>query len=320
MNTKIFKIDSLGYNEITHDNYLVEKNEPSSIFIFSVQVEDRSKEMNELFRFNFPESVYEGMLEPAEHIRFEYIDDVVYGELAYFSMQTKKPHFASVLIKENTLYVIHESEDSILSGILSSISSLSEKQKNNLSCEFLIYLILLEILSRKGKLIITVREEIEHLAIDLDKKKNEIEPEDFLDAKTQLSNFARVLEKLVFTLSFPPARDVLNPESSYHLYFSDLSKTLELLKTSLHQTEERLNSLHDHFELLLQEKSNKRLNFLTIIQAIFVPLTLLAGIYGMNFKNMPELEFKYGYFFSLGVMVLIAVIFIRTFYKRGWFD
>ncbi len=92
------------------------------------------------------------------------------------------------------------------------------------------------------------------------------------------------------------------------------------MKISLVQIEERLNSLHDHFDLILQEKANKRLNFLTIIQAIFVPLTLLAGIYGMNFQYMPELTFKYGYFISLGAMVIISVVFLRYFYKHGWFD
>ena len=93
-----------------------------------------------------------------------------------------------------------------------------------------------------------------------------------------------------------------------------------MLKESLDQTEKRLNSLNDHYDLLIQNKSNKRLNFLTIIQAIFVPLTLLAGIYGMNFAFMPELNFRYGYFIFLGIMVVIALVFLRYFYKHGWFD
>jgi magnesium transporter len=71
---------------------------------------------------------------------------------------------------------------------------------------------------------------------------------------------------------------------------------------------------------MLQEKSNKRINFLTVIQSIFVPLTLIAGIYGMNFINMPELEYKYGYFIIIGVLVLVASGFLWYFYKHGWFD
>lgn len=78
--------------------------------------------------------------------------------------------------------------------------------------------------------------------------------------------------------------------------------------------------LHDHHHLLLQDKLNKRLNFLTIIQSIFVLLALMACVYGMSFAFMPELELRYGYFIVLGIMVLIVSGFIRYFFKRGWFD
>jgi Mg2+ and Co2+ transporter CorA len=320
MTNKIFKIDKDDVAEIQLDVFLKEKESSSSLYIYDLLVDDRTLALDELRPFCFPEEIYEGMQNPAENIRFEYSGNTLYGELAQFSLQTNKPHFASILIQGNVLFIVHEVEEDILPGVLKSLPSLNENQKENLTCEFLMYLIVLEFLSRKGKRILYLREEIEKLALDLDKKQSEITPEDFLDAKSQVSNFSRVLEKLIFTLSFPPAKDVIDVNSPYHLYFIDLSKTIGLLNTSLSQTEERLNSLHDHFELLLQEKSNKRLNFLTIIQAIFVPMTLLAGIYGMNFKFMPELELRYGYFLSLGAMVLIALVILRIFYKRGWFD
>jgi len=53
--------------------------------------------------------------------------------------------------------------------------------------------------------------------------------------------------------------------------------------------------------LSFQELFNKRLSTITILQAIFVPLTLIAGIYGMNFAFMPELKWEHGYFFDFGI-------------------
>ncbi|OYT12048.1 MAG: hypothetical protein B6I18_02035 [Bacteroidetes bacterium 4572_112] len=70
----------------------------------------------------------------------------------------------------------------------------------------------------------------------------------------------------------------------------------------------------------MHDKANKRLNFLTITQAIFVPLTLVVGIYGMNFSNMPELGYKYGYFITIGGMLFIATLFLTYFKKKGWFN
>jgi len=168
-------------------------------------------------------------------------------------------------------------------------------------------------------LVLSYREETEELASELDKKNSKISPEDFLESKSQLSVFSRSLEKLYFTLSFPPVKDVFDVNNSYQNYFDYLLTNMNLIKTALKGTEERLESLNDHYQLLLQAKANKRLNLLTIIQAIFVPLTLVVGIYGMNFVNMPELGFKYGYFITLALMAVVASISLFYFKKNGWF-
>jgi magnesium transporter len=63
---------------------------------------------------------------------------------------------------------------------------------------------------------------------------------------------------------------------------------------------------------------NQVMQFLTIITALFVPLSFLAGLYGMNFKYMPELGFKYGYFILLGVMLIIVIALIWNFKRKKW--
>ena len=69
-----------------------------------------------------------------------------------------------------------------------------------------------------------------------------------------------------------------------------------------------------------QDQTNRRLNLLTIITAIFTPLSLLAGIWGMNFETMPELKFPYAYPIAIGLMVVIGVGMFRYFRHHGWFD
>ena len=74
-------------------------------------------------------------------------------------------------------------------------------------------------------------------------------------------------------------------------------------------------------ELFLSSQ-NQRLNevmkVLTVIATLFIPLTTIASIYGMNFKHMPELEWRYGYPYALGLMLLVALIMVGYFKKRGW--
>jgi magnesium transporter len=64
---------------------------------------------------------------------------------------------------------------------------------------------------------------------------------------------------------------------------------------------------------------NEVMKTLTILSVIFIPLTFLAGIYGMNFENIPELKFKYGYFVLLGIMVFITICAIWYFKRKKWF-
>jgi magnesium transporter len=69
-----------------------------------------------------------------------------------------------------------------------------------------------------------------------------------------------------------------------------------------------------------QDKTNHRLAVLTVFSAIFMPLTLMAGIWGMNFENMPELKTAIGYPLALGSMALIGLAMYLFFRKGGWFD
>ncbi len=73
-----------------------------------------------------------------------------------------------------------------------------------------------------------------------------------------------------------------------------------------------------HFSVTAN-KTNDVMKFLALISATMLPLTLLAGIYGMNFSYMPLLRSQYGYFITLGVMILIFSALIIYFWRKGWF-
>ena len=68
----------------------------------------------------------------------------------------------------------------------------------------------------------------------------------------------------------------------------------------------------------VSNRMNEVMKVLSVVAAVFLPLTLLAGIYGMNFVNMPELQWRYGYFVVWGVMVLVALSLMVFFRKRKW--
>ena len=74
----------------------------------------------------------------------------------------------------------------------------------------------------------------------------------------------------------------------------------------------------DSYLSVVSNRTNDIMKVLTIFSAVMLPLTFLAGLYGMNFDEIPELHYKYGYFVVLGVMVVVAVGMLLFFWRRGW--
>ncbi|RMD47392.1 MAG: magnesium and cobalt transport protein CorA, partial [Aquificota bacterium] len=81
---------------------------------------------------------------------------------------------------------------------------------------------------------------------------------------------------------------------------------------------DRLDYLQNTFLGLINIEQNKVMKIFTLMSVIFLPPTLIAAIYGMNFKYMPELEWKYGYLFAVILMVLSAILPLFIFKKKGW--
>lgn len=79
-----------------------------------------------------------------------------------------------------------------------------------------------------------------------------------------------------------------------------------------------LSDLSDGYLALSSHRLNKVMQVLTVITVIFVPLTFVAGLYGMNFEYIPELSIRGGYFFVLGFMAVAAVVQLILFRRRGW--
>jgi len=79
-----------------------------------------------------------------------------------------------------------------------------------------------------------------------------------------------------------------------------------------------LTGLLDVYLSTVSNRLNEVVKVLTIISTLFIPLTFLAGVYGMNFKYMPELEWRWGYFSVLSIMVIVALLMIFYFKKKKW--
>jgi magnesium transporter len=173
-----------------------------------------------------------------------------------------------------------------------------------------------------------------------------------------VDNYYLILEQMGETIEILEEKVLKDPDKSIPLKIQELKKDVLLLRKTLWPFREAINNLnkqeteliadttypylqdlYDHtiqvvdtmesfretvsgiMDLYLSNISNRMneiMKVLTIIASIFIPLTFIAGIYGMNFENMPELKWSFGYPLAWALMVLIAAVLVIFFMKRKW--
>ncbi len=131
---------------------------------------------------------------------------------------------------------------------------------------------------------------------------------------------SRVLQPERLSLRRLPerARDLVSPEGVF--YFDDLADDVEFLESTVAGVGERANIAFSTYLSVVSIRQNESVKVLSILAFVFLPLTLVVGIYGMNFDHMPELQTRYGYFVVLGIIVAaLALMTIWIFFTQRAF-
>jgi len=123
------------------------------------------------------------------------------------------------------------------------------------------------------------------------------------------------IQESLYTIKGIPT-ELIN--QSNKIYLEDVYDHLSTVRDSLDLYIELNNSMRESYSYSIGLKTNEVMKLLTIISTLFIPLTFLVGVYGMNFENIPELSWEYGYFYVWGLMILITVLLIFYFKKRKW--
>jgi len=173
---------------------------------------------------------------------------------------------------------------------------------------------------------------IEHVADEVEKLEEELlqDPDNEL-----LQRIHKVRREIIFfRKSVWPLRDAINSairdeskfiSSNTKIFLRDVYDHMIQVIDNIENYRDMVLGLHDMYMSHVSNRMNEVMKVLTIIATIFIPLTFIAGIYGMNFDpasspyNMPELSWYWGYPASLGLMGIIAIVMIIYFRRKGWF-
>jgi magnesium transporter len=166
---------------------------------------------------------------------------------------------------------------------------------------------------------------LEHLGERITDLEEELVTDPTIDTLQLIHNLKR---ELVFLRKYVwPLREVVSRlekaetdllEESTSIYLRDVyDHTIQVIDT-IETFREMISGMLDIYLSSISNKMNEVMKVLTIIATVFIPLTFIAGIYGMNFVYMPELQWRFGYFIVLFIMALIFIGMIIYFRRRRW--
>lgn len=107
-------------------------------------------------------------------------------------------------------------------------------------------------------------------------------------------------------------------DQSNRLYFRDLVDHVAQILDTLDNQRDLLANMEAYYQAEAANRLNNVMRLLTVISTIFIPLSFIAGVYGMNFDNMPELHTTYGYFILLGIMFCLMITMLVWFRVKKW--
>ena len=247
----------------------------------------------------------------------EYIFVVL--KMLYFD-QEQNLKFENISFIQGSNYVLsfQEADGDVFDSVRERLRN-SKGRVRSQGADYLLYALMDAIVDNYFNLMEVMGEKIEELEENLFEEKSNN------DLIQEIHNLKR--EILRIRRAVYPLREVVNRmdkvEASLvtektQLYLRDLYDHVIQVSESIDIQRELIWSLMDMYMTTISNRMNEVMKVLTIMATIFIPLTFIAGVYGMNFENIPELKFQYGYFVLWGVMVVVFLGMLYYFKRREW--
>jgi magnesium transporter len=225
----------------------------------------------------------------------------------------------SMVVGKNYLLTFQESDGDVFNDLRDRMSNEKGRIRNNGS-DYLMFAILDAIVDNYLTVIEAFGDKIEDLETRIFESDSNSKqtPGHIQELKREILKLRR---------SIFPIREVVNRlekidceiiDPKTHSFLRDLYDHILQVSESIDLCREMVWNLMDMHMSIMSNKMNEVMKVLTIIATIFIPLTFIAGIYGMNFDNIPELHYKYGYHILWGVMITLFILMLIYFRRKKW--
>ena len=254
-------------------------------------------------------------------IRLDLFDNYDFLSLNIFELRNNQAIISeiNIYLADNYILVVSDMDTFIYNHVLKIINENYKIDSNPVVALFKInYLIFKEIIVNSFESL----EQLEDMILELEDKMLEGVKDQYFHEISEIRNLTRTVVKNTRPLLY--IGDRILKENVRYLTYSDIKEHnlenfqsidfgIDKLYNFAISTRELADKLLDIYSSQVAEKTNALITKLTLLTAISAPLTIITGIYGMNFEFMPELKWSFGYYFTLIIMFLIMFIGILVF-------
>ena len=271
--------------------------------------------------FNIHPLVLEDILNTHQRPKFEDHDDYQYIVLKRLTLENTGSAVnyeqISILLLKNFVFTFKEKADDLFQPIVKRIQN-SKSRIRGLNSDYLTYAILDSIVDQNFTLLESLDEIIDSIEEQL-----LINP-----ATKTLRHIQGIKRELIYIRrSISPLRELLaailrneNPliKEKTKIYYKDVYDHVLRISETIELQRDMVYGLMDMYQTSISNKMNEVMKVLTVFASIFIPLTFIAGVYGMNFEYMPELKWRLAYPILWVVFIVVGVGLLVYFRKKKW--
>ena len=251
--------------------------------------------------------------------KFEDYENYVVAIMKMISYTTEvKSEQLSIVLLENTVLSFQEPHSGDAFDIIRTRLRQGKGRVRRLGADYLAYALMDAVVDCYFTAIEKIGDKIEEI-------EEEIISE--TDKKSLLELYHLKREMIYLRKQVWPMRDMINNmvrsetnliNPSSDIYLRDLSDHVTRIIDTVETYRDLLSGIMDIYLSTNANKMNEVMKVLTIMSSIFIPVTFIAGVYGMNFENMPELKTQNGYFITWGIMLSIIIGLMVYFKRKKW--
>jgi magnesium transporter len=306
--------------EATLAECLIRVEHPTITWINVVGVQDPKVVETLGHRFKWNPLVMEDILNTGQRPKCEDYRDYLYVVLRIFyknhELKIDDEQF-SLILGRNWVITFLETNDEILEGVRYRIRKDGSRMRQ-LGADYLAYAILDTVVDSTFLTLERLDEEVEKL-------EQELFANPAPSTLFKIQKFKR--EVALLRKNLWPMREAIsslerkeNPliTENTRFFLRDVHDHTVLMIETIEGFRDILSGMLDIYLSNINLRMNEIMKVLTIVATIFVPLTFIASIYGMNFDNLPELHYHWGYYYVLGLMLLVAFGMLLFFHRKKW--